>query len=214
VPQGSIHIIGFPLGAHFGYAVALRLQAMGRTVGGLCAIDSVMSPSIAPQVGWQRKAASEGGRLLQERRFREFFVFLRSKFWRAVIRLSFGSLRLVLRVFARAGVRSMSWLDPVMEQEISLRLLLQNVQPWLNALQRDPVALNAPASLLRTAEAGHDDVAWRRRCPAMDVHEIPGTHLSLFDAQYADALRRTLATATAGWSAQAGLGAAHRCMKP
>jgi thioesterase domain-containing protein len=35
VPEGPIRIIGHSIGGHFGYAAALRLEAMGREIAGL-----------------------------------------------------------------------------------------------------------------------------------------------------------------------------------
>src|SRR3954451_24399911 len=38
IPAGPIRIVGVSIGGHLGYAVALRLQAQGRDIAGLCAI--------------------------------------------------------------------------------------------------------------------------------------------------------------------------------
>jgi thioesterase domain-containing protein len=48
VPHGPIRIIGLSIGGHFGYAIGLHLQAMGREITGLCAIDSFMIESSEP----------------------------------------------------------------------------------------------------------------------------------------------------------------------
>ena len=51
VPHGPIRIIGQSIGAHFGYAAALRLQAKGREITGFCAIDAFMIVSCCTVAG-------------------------------------------------------------------------------------------------------------------------------------------------------------------
>src|ERR1700687_5881579 len=59
VPQGPIRIVGLSIGGHFGYAAALRFQAMGREVTGFCAIDTFMIVSAEPSAGWKGRALTE-----------------------------------------------------------------------------------------------------------------------------------------------------------
>jgi hypothetical protein len=55
-------------------------------------------------------------------------------------------------------------------------LLVREVVPWIASLDREPVALKARAILLRTRLTAGDDAAWRRRCPSIEIFEIPGRH--------------------------------------
>ena len=48
VPQEPIRIVGYSIGGHLAYAVALHLQASGREIEGFCAIDAFMVDSSAP----------------------------------------------------------------------------------------------------------------------------------------------------------------------
>lgn len=201
VPRGPIRIVGLSIGGHFGYAAALRLQAVGREIGGFCAIDSFMIESEAPSEGWKGRALAEGMELLRKRRMGEFVAFVRSKFWRAVIRLTHGRLAPLMRRFSSSGSGSaVSAIDPVLEQELSMRLLLRETAPWLASLDRDPVALMAPAILLRTPRTSGDDRAWLRRCPDMNIHEVTGGHHSLFEPENVSSLRQAFLAATSAWA--------------
>ncbi|MGN6460947.1 MAG: thioesterase domain-containing protein, partial [Pseudolabrys sp.] len=40
IPQMPVELLGVSIGGHFAYATALRLERLGRTVAGLCVIDS------------------------------------------------------------------------------------------------------------------------------------------------------------------------------
>ena len=184
VPRGPIRIVGLSIGGHFGYAAALRLQAMGREIAGLCAIDSFMIVSSEPSAGWQGRALAEGLELLRGRRFGEFTRFLRSKFWRALLRLAGGRLPRLLQGFSSSGkLPSVSGLDPIFEEELRMRLLVRETAPWIASLDREPVALKAPTVLLRTGVTAGDDDAWRRRCPNIEIFEITGQHHTLFEAE-------------------------------
>jgi thioesterase domain-containing protein len=198
VPQGPIRIIGLSLGGHFGYAAALRLQAMGREIGGLCAIDSFMIVSAQPTTGWKGRALAEGLELLRGRRFSDFIRFLKSKFWRALLRLFGSRLPDLLRKVSSAG-RAPLVSDPIFEGELSMRLLIRAVAPWVASLDREPVALKAPAALLRTRLTASDDPAWRRRCPDIEILEITGQHHNLFEPENIGSLRDAFITATLDW---------------
>ena len=102
-PQGPIRIVGISIGGHFGYAAALRLQASGREIAGFCAIDTFMIASSAPRVGWARRALELGVKLVYERRVGDFGVFIRSNFWRALLRLAGNRLLNLLRIFGSSG---------------------------------------------------------------------------------------------------------------
>lgn len=199
VPEGPIHIIGLSLGGHMGYAAALRLQAMGREIAGLCVIDSFMFAA-KPSAGWKGRAFVQGLELLRERRFGEFTRFLRSRFWRGLVRLAGSRLpRLVQRFSSSGRPSSFSAFDPVFEEELSLRLLVEAVAPWIASLDREPVPLKAPAVLLRTRLTASDDPVWLRRCPSIEICEIPGRHDTLFEAENVGSLREAFLTATRDW---------------
>lgn len=198
VPRGPIHIIGHSIGGHFGYAAALRLQSIGRQIAGFCAIDTFMIDSSEPSAGWKGRAFSQALELLQKGRFGEFIEFTRSRFWRFLIRLASGRLPKLLGRFSSASQTSV--LDPILQQELSMRLLLREVAPWVAGLDRDPVPLMAPAILLRTRLTAGDDEAWRRRCPNLGIYEVPGHHHSIFEPENAASFRQTFVTATRDWS--------------
>lgn len=200
IPRGPIRIIGLSIGGHFGYAIGLHLQATGREIAGLCAIDSFMITSSAPSAGWKSRALEQGFELLRERRFGEFVRFLRSKFWRALVRLAGGRLPgLIQKISSSGHLPSVSAVDPVFEEELSMRLLVRETAPWIGSLDRDPVALRASTVLLRTGLTASDDEAWKRRCPDIAIFEVPGQHHTLFEPDNVDALRKAFIAATPNW---------------
>jgi thioesterase domain-containing protein len=200
VPRDPILIAGASLGGHFGYAAALRLKAVGREVAGFCAIDTFMIDSAGPSEGWQTRALAYGMGLLRGGHFIKFARFLRSRFWRALFRLAGARLERFLRRTASSG--RLPWflaIDPIAEEELSMRLLLREVAPWVASLDRDPVALDAPSVLLRTPHTAGDDEAWRRRCPGIRVCEFPGQHLTLYEPENIGSLRDAFIAATSDW---------------
>jgi thioesterase domain-containing protein len=199
VPDGPIRIVGYSVGGHFGYATAIRLQASGRDVVGFCAIDSFMIESHEPSADWKSRAFSEAVEILRKGRIREVAGFMRSKFWRGVFRLAGSRLGSLIQGLSSSRLLSLCALDPIFEKELNLRLLVQAVVPWMASLDREPVELVAPASLLRTSLTAHDDAAWRRRCPGIEIFEIRGQHQTLFDASNIGALREAFLTATRHW---------------
>jgi thioesterase domain-containing protein len=202
VPQGPIRIVGLSIGGHFAYGIGLHLQAMGREVAGICAIDSFVFVSSAPSAEWKRRAVAQGFELLRKRRFSELAEFMRSKFWRAWIRLAGDRLPSLLRVVASAKwLPSILAAGPLVEGELSMRMLVRTTAPWLAELDHAPVPLEVPAVLLRTAFAASDDAAWRRRCPNVRIFEIPGHHHNLFDPENVGALHEAFIVATREWRA-------------
>jgi thioesterase domain-containing protein len=191
VPSGPIRIMGMSLGGHLGYATALRLQARGREIAGLCVVDSFMIETSKPTAGWQGRALSQGMDLLRKGRFMDLARFARSKAWRALLRLGGRPLLKVLgRFSASGGMNSLLAADAVAEQELSMRLLIGHLAPWLAQLDREPVLLTAPVALLRTKVSARDDVAWMRRCPHLSIHDVPGTHQTLFEAEHIGEIRK------------------------
>jgi hypothetical protein len=200
VPQGPILIAGASLGGHFGYAAALQLKTAGRDVAGFCAIDTFMIDSAGPSEGWQTRALAYGLDLLRGGHLIKFARFLRSRFWRALFRLAGGRLERFLRRSGPSG--RLPWflsIDPIAEEELSMRLLLREVAPWVASLDRDPVALDAPSVLLRTPLTAGDDEAWRLRCPHIDICEIPGQHNTLWEPENIGSLRDAFIAATRDW---------------
>jgi thioesterase domain-containing protein len=198
VPEGPICLMGLSLGGHLAYALALRLQAIGREIAGVCIIDSFMIKSAAPSAGWQGRALSQALELLRQGRLAEFIVFIRSKFWRALLRLSPGGLTRLLQKSNPAE-------NSMLELETSMRLLIRITAPWVAALDYEPEPLLAPVALLRTRATAEDDNAWRRRCPNLQVVEIEGHHHSLFEPQHLPILRNAFHAATHDWPLRAPL---------
>jgi thioesterase domain-containing protein len=198
VPQGPIRIIGLSIGGHFGYGAAIRLEAIGREVAGFCAIDTFMIASSKPSEGWKRRAFAQGLELLRGRRFGEFMLFLRSKFWRGLLRLVGGRLPSLLQGLSTSGGLPLG-IDSIFEGELNMRLLIREAAPWIASLDRAPVPLKAPAVLLRTGPASNDELSWRRRCPDIKIYEIPGRHDTLFEAENIANLREVFITATRDW---------------
>jgi thioesterase domain-containing protein len=199
VPYGPIRIIGLSIGGHFGYAAALRLQKIGREIAGFCAIDSFMITSSKPSAGWKGRALAEGVELLCGRRFGEFVRLLRSKFWRLLARLAGNRLPSLVRRLSSLRASRLSTIDPILEQELNMRFLIQAAAPWIRSLDREPMPLEVPATLLRTALFSCDDTAWRRRCPAIEIFEIPGQHYNLFEPENITVLHETFIAGTRNW---------------
>ena len=196
VPDGPIRLVGLSMGGHFGYAAALQLQAMGREVSGFCAIDSFMIDTAEPTEGWLGRALGEGIELLRAGRIAPLVKFGRSRFWRALLRLAGERLN---------GSCLSGWLptfakiDPILGKELRMRLLVREVAPWLAALDDEPAVLRVPALLLRTSLTAADDAAWRRRCPDIQILELPGQHHTLFEAENGAALRDAFISGTGRW---------------
>jgi thioesterase domain-containing protein len=199
-PEAPIHILGSSIGGHFGYAVALRLQTIGREIAGFCAIDSFMIAVSAPRPGWKGRHLEEGWRLLRTGRLNDFATLLRSLFWRALLRSLGDRLPVLLR---RPGLShrltEIFSLAPTLEREMSMRLLIREAAPWIASLDREPVALNALAALLRTRLTSGDDPAWRRRCPNIEIVEIAGDHNTYFEQENAGSFREAYFAATRDW---------------
>lgn len=199
-PRGPVRIIGVSLGGHLGYGVALNLQASGREIGGFCAIDPFVTKSAAATAGWKVRVLKYGARLLQKRRLDEFGRFLRSRFSRALLRSTRSRLASMIRRIAPAGrLPAILRADPIFEEELSMRLLIQKVAPWLPSLDREPIALKAPAVLLRTTSTQDSDSVWRRRCPQIEIVEIAGDHDTMLDQDNADSFREAFISATREW---------------
>ena len=125
---------------------------------------------------------------------------MRSRFWRALLRLAGPRLPSLVRKLSSSGKLPLVFsCDPIFEQELSMRLFLREVAPWVGSLDLKPVALKAPAILIRTRETAGDDAAWRRRCPNIQIFEIPGTHHTIFEPENIGVLHDSLITATNPW---------------
>ena len=196
-PREPIRIVGYSIGGHLAYAAALRLQASGREIEGFCAIDAFMVESSAPGAGWKGRALSGGLEALTKRRLG---AFLRTRFWRALLRLAGSQLPRLVRKLTPSGKLPLVFsCDPIFEQELSMRLFLREVAPWVGSLDLKPVELKAPAILIRTRETAIDDPAWRRRCSNIQIFEIPGTHRTICEPENIRVLRNSFITATSRW---------------
>jgi thioesterase domain-containing protein len=233
VPQGKIRLVGFSIGGHLGYAVALHLEAIGREIAGFCLIDAFLIESPEPfaeiwafenamraasgfQVRLEKakvsKAALKGRaisysrtllhglRLLRKRRIGEFIRFARSRFWRVLLALTRGRLPNLVRRFTSAGqLPSALAFDPIFEEELSMRMLILRLVPWMASLDLEPVPLKVPTILIRSPHTAGDEAAWRRRCPNIQIFEIPGQHQTLFEPENIETLRETFNAATGDW---------------
>ncbi len=201
VPEGPIRIIGMSIGGHLGYAVALNLKAKGREIGGLCAIDTFTATSASPMAGWKGRALKTGAALLRGRRFSDFGQFFRSRLWRASMRLSGRRLGDLVNILAPSG--RLPWflaIDPILEEELSMRLFAREVVPWVATLDRDPIPLQAPSILIRTESTDDADAVWRRRCPQIKIVQIPGDHYSILGREASSSLREAFLAASSDWS--------------
>jgi thioesterase domain-containing protein len=200
IPNGPIRIIGISIGAHFGYAVAAQLQIANRKISGFCAVDAFMVSSAAPSPRWVVRALELGSRLIREHRIVDFAKFVRSRLWRAMLRLSQDRLVGILRRAKQSGrLQQIFAIDPVFEQELNMRLLIRSVAPAIAALNREPIALNTPAVLLRTGFTACSDESWRRRCPQLKIVQIPGDHETMFEPQNFSTFKEAFSEATRDW---------------
>jgi thioesterase domain-containing protein len=194
VPAGPIVLVGLSLGGHFCYAIALELLARGREVAGVCLIDSFMVHSAGPDKGWVKRAFGQVLDPLRRGQGGEALRHLLTKVYRAFLRLAGARLAGVLRR------RSTALTDPLLESEISMRLLLRETAPWIASLDRDPTPLTVPVALLRTAQTAGDDAAWQRRCPTIRILEVRGgPHDTLFEQEHVAGLRDAFNTARRDW---------------
>ena len=195
-PRGSIQVVGYSIGAHLAYCAALRLLAGNRQVTGFCVLDSFMIRSISPSPGWQRRALTLGIATIRAGRLRDFVQLIRSKFYRAMLRLSPKRFPDLLCKTSPTGLlgRAVN-LDKVLCKELTVHLLVQKLAPLLRKIDFDPAILAVPTILLRTRENMKDDQAWRLRCPNLQVIEISGQHESLFDSENIISLQAAFATA-------------------
>jgi thioesterase domain-containing protein len=193
IPAGPIELLGMSIGGHFCYALALELRARGRQVAGVCLIDSFMVRDAGLRAGWVRRAVQDLLEPLRRGSVREFLRHLAAKFYRAFLRLAGARLAGLLRQRS-GGIR-----DPLLESEVSMRLLLRETAPWLGRLDLDPVPLNGPVALLRTPLTGGDDAAWRRRCPDIRILEVQGGHQTLFEPEFVAGLRAAFNAARRDW---------------
>jgi thioesterase domain-containing protein len=90
-------------------------------------------------------------------------------------------------------------LDPLLEEELNMRLLLRTSASWIGSLDSNPIALNVPAVMLRTELVAADEESWRRRCPNIGIFEISGNHHTLFDAENVEELHEVFVGATRDW---------------
>ena len=106
--------------------------------------------------------------MFRERRFRDLFRLIHSRFRRTVKRAGGARLPVLLERYTLFGASSAGE-DSMFEEDLSMRALIRLVAP----LDLDPVPLPVPVALLRSASTAIDDAAWHRRCPQAIVHDGP-----------------------------------------
>ena len=89
--------------------------------------------------------------------------------------------------------------DRLFAEELGMRLLIRQGEPWIGSLDTEPIALKGPAILFRTQENAGDDGAWRQRCPDTEIFEIPGDHRTISEIlENSRNLKTTFAPKTIG----------------
>jgi thioesterase domain-containing protein len=203
IPEGPIRIIGISIGAHIGYAAALRLQAADREISGFCAVDAFMVHSAAPSSGWLIRALELCSRLIREKRLVDLAKFVRSRLWRTLLRLSQERLVSILRKAKRSD-----WpphilaIDPLFEHELNMRLLIRSIAPGIAALDFEPFVLKTPVVLVRTELNADSDEGWQRRCARLKVLQIPGNHETMFEPQNIAAFGEAFGEVTREWQSE------------
>ena len=202
-PDGPIRLVGYSAGGHLAYAVALRLVASGREIGGICVIDSFV-PTVAPPMTDALRtmtgALQIGIGLIRARRLDELGKYLRPRLRRAVLRLAGNRLVSVVRRIAPTG--HLPWIlttDPIFEDELSLRLLRLTLEPWYSSLDREPIALSAPALLIRATYGVDVGSVWRLRCPGIKIIEFLGNHDTIMDRENSGSFRQAFIMGTSEW---------------
>lgn len=198
VPQAPIVLLGVSIGGHFAYATALRLESLGRTVAGLCIIDSG-TITAARSAHWNKRLVAHAVDLLRRGRPGALAIYARQLLWRGLFRLAGKGLPALARDYA-APLHQIGRADPAFAEELGMRLLIRITDPWVKSLDDHSVRLRAPAALLRTGATASSDVIWRERCPELRIIDLPGNHETLFEAENAAALRCAFFTATAAWN--------------
>ncbi len=198
VPQMPVVLLGVSIGGHFAYATALRLESLGRTVAGLCIIDSG-SITAARSAQWKARLASHAADLLRRGRPGALVLHARHLAWRGLFRLAGDGLPVLARDHA-APLHRIGTIDPAFAEELSMRLRIRMTAAWMRSLDDRPRSLRAPAALLRTAATAANDGLWRKRCPELRIINLPGNHETLFEAENAAALRAAFLAATAEWN--------------
>lgn len=199
IPEGPIQIVGLSLGGHLGYVIAAKLQEYGRDISSFCAVDAFTVHSTAPSAGWFKRTMVLCAGLLAKRNFAELALVIRTRFWRAVLRLCQARLINVIRMLEAYGLAdSLLKADPLLEGELNMRLLIQLTAPSLAIIDREPKILRTSAILLRTALTIDSDDSWRRRCPEIRICEIPGDHRTMLEARNVSAISRVFSAAMRG----------------
>jgi thioesterase domain-containing protein len=197
-PHTPVVLLGVSIGGHFAYATALRLESLGRSVAGVCVIDSG-ALTAARSANWKARLAANAADLLRRGRPGALALLARQLAWRGLFRLAGDRLPALARDYA-APLHQIGKIDPEFADELSMRLLIRITAPWMLSLNDRAAHPRAPAVLLRTRVNTSTDGLWRRRCPDVRIIDIPGNHDTMFEAENAPALRAAFLAATAEWS--------------
>jgi thioesterase domain-containing protein len=198
VPQSPVELVGVSIGGHFAHATALRLESLGRTVAGLCVIDSG-TITTARSAHWKVRLVSHAADLLRRGRPGALARHAQHLAWRGLFRLAGDGLPALARDYA-APLHRIGMIDSAFAEELSMRLLIRMTATWLRSLDDDATRLRAPTVLLRTRVMTSDDSFWRRRCPDLRIIDIPGNHETMFEPENVAALRAAFLAASAEWS--------------
>ncbi len=172
----------------------------GSKCRGFCAIDTFMTSSAAPDPGWLGRATAEGASLARQMASRRVRTLSEIPSLARIAQNWRKSIAYFSSQISPSGlISAIIGLDPLFVEELNMRLLIRHVNPWVPSLDRAPLALNAPASLLRTQSNIKDDAAWRRRCPNIDILEISGGHHTMFEEENVPSLRTAFVAAKRAW---------------
>jgi thioesterase domain-containing protein len=197
LPGTSVVLLGHSIGGHFAYATALRLEDLGHSVAGVCIIDTG-TITAARSARWKARLTSHAADLLRRGHLGALARLPRQLAWRGLFRLAGDRLPALARNYA-TPLHWMEAIDPAFAEELSMRLLIRITATSMRSLDEHPAHLRAPAVLLRTRVTASSDSVWRRRCPDVQIFDVPGNHETLFEVENIAGLRTAFLAATAGW---------------
>ena len=198
VPRGSVILLGHSIGGHFAYATALRLESLGHSVAGVCIVDAGTRSRPRDRRAGRRALSSHAADLLRRGHLGALARLPRQLAWRGLFRLAGDRLPALARSYA-TPLHWVEAIDPAFADELSMRLLIRITATSMRGLDEHPADLRAPAVLLRTPVTAANDSVWRRRCPDVQIFDVPGNHETLFEVENVAALRAAFLAATAGW---------------
>lgn len=188
-PQGPVMLTGFSYGGLIALEAANRLQAKGRDVAFLGALDTLVSQELRRQTKPKSPLVWWG----------EFFHALRHGGWRWKLRNE--AAEMVVRSGRYEFARKLGdWLNPVLpadawrlRRHLVKRLRLEALNGW------KPQPFNGRVTLFRTNlytdYGATPDLGWNAVTNDLNVVHIGGGHLTMFEPPYIDVLRDAFAKA-------------------